>query len=160
MKRLLKLALAGAWLCPVIGFFASCSEEADCSMVVRPMMNGRIYTLDADGYVQNDTLDSLTVTAWGTDSILINREAEVRELTLPLRYTADSTVLVFRYAQDVKDTVLIRHTNTPYFLSMDCGYQMRQILVSVSYTRHLLDSIHITQNEAGSYGQENIRLFY
>lgn len=160
MKQLIKIVLWSAMLCPVIGFMASCSEEADCSMTARPMMNCNIYTLDRDGYVVRDTLDTLTITAWGTDSVIVNNQEEVRELTLPLRYTADSTVLVFHYTGDALDTVTIRHTNTPYFLSMDCGYQMQQSISSVGYTRHRLDSIHITQNEAGIYGQENLQLFY
>jgi len=77
----------------------------------------------------NDTLDSLTITAFGTDSIILNNQKRVHGLSLPLRYTADSTVLVFHYSKDVKikkDTIVIRQKNTPYFLSMDCGYQMNK----------------------------------
>lgn len=160
MKQLIKIVLWSVVLCPVIGFMASCSEEADCSMNERPMMNCNIYQLDPYGYAERDTLDVLTITAWGTDSVIINNQQEVLDLTLPLRYTADSTVLVFHYAELPTDTVIVRHTNTPYFLSMDCGYQMRQSINSISHTRHWLDSIHITNNEAGIYGQENIQLFY
>ncbi len=57
----------------------------------------------------NDTLDSLTITAFGTDSIILNNQKRVHGLSLPLRYTADSTVLVFHYSKDVKikkDTIL------------------------------------------------------
>ena len=49
MKRLIRLILAGVLLCPAIGFMASCSEEADCSMNERAMTNCGIYTIDADG---------------------------------------------------------------------------------------------------------------
>ena len=79
---------------------------------------------------------------------------------LPLRYTVDSTVLVFRYSSATTDTVTIYHTNTPYFLSMECGYQMQQAISEVCITRHRLDSIYVSYNEAGIDGRENIKLFY
>ena len=160
MRQLIRIIFGSLLLCVFIGFTASCSEEADCSMAERPMMNCNLYTLDRDGYAIRDTLDSLTVTAWGTDSIIVNNQQDVRDLTLPLRYTADSTVLVFRYSRNTTDTILIRHTNTPYFLSMDCGFQMKQTITGVRCSYHKLDSISTTNNEAGINGRENIRLFY
>lgn len=162
MKNLIKFVMAGLLLCCFVSLLASgCSEEEDCSMNARALLNCNLYTLDEEtGSVRRDTLDSLTVTALGTDSIIINRERDVKTLALPLRYTADSTVLVFRYEAGRYDTLIIRHTNTPYFLSMDCGYQMKQTVSSISYSRHLLDSIHISDPEAGIYETENIQLFY
>lgn len=160
MKQLIRWIWASLLCCPVISFMTSCSEEADCSMAERAMTNCRLYTIDANGFATNYTLDSLTVTAFGTDSVIVNNQKEVNDLILPLRYTVDSTVLVFRYSRYTTDTLVIYHTNTPYFLSMDCGYQMQQRLTTITHTTHRLDSIHITNNEAGIYGQENIQLFY
>ena len=74
--------------------------------------------------------------------------------------TLDSTVLVFRYSPATTDTVTIYHTNTPYFLSMECGYQMQQAISEVCITRHRLDSIYVSYNEAGIDGRENIKMFY
>lgn len=160
MKQLIKFVLAGILLCPLMGILGACSEEADCSMAGRPMMNCLVYTLDETGMAVRDTLDSLTVTASGTDSVLVNNQQEVRDLTLPLRYTADSTVLVFRYSRHTADTLVVRYSNTPYFLSMDCGYQMQQRLSSVDCTHHRLDSIHISDSEVSLYGSTNLQLFY
>lgn len=161
MKALVKFILFGAILLPTFCVAISCSEEADCSMATRAMMQCYLYTLDPEtNIVSKDTLDSLTVTAWGTDSIIINNQKNVHDLSLPLRYTADSTVLVFKYSEDLTDTLVIRQNNTPYFLSMDCGYQMKQTITSVRYSRHNLDSIRIANKEAGIYGTENLKLFY
>lgn len=67
--------------------------------------------------LQNDTLDSLTVTALGTDSIIINNQKKVHTLSLPLRFTSDSTVFIFYYAYredpTLCDTVYIKQDNTP-----------------------------------------------
>lgn len=161
MKSLVRLIILGAILCPIISIVVSCSEEADCSMTARAMVQCYLYRIDpSTSYVENDTLDSLTVTAFGTDSIIINNQKRVHDISLPLRYTADSTKLVFRYSRNTVDTVVIFHSNTPYFLSMDCGYQMKQAITSISYTRRALDSIDIANNEAGIYGRENLKLFY
>lgn len=161
MKALVKFIITGAFLFPILSVVISCSEEADCSMATRAMMQCYFYTLDPETeVVSNDTLDSLTVTAFGTDSIIINNQKKVHDLSLPLRYTANSTVLVFRYSKTLTDTLVVYQTNTPYFLSMDCGYQMKQSIKDVNYSRHSLDSIRIVNKEAGIYGTENLKLFY
>lgn len=161
MKALVKFIITGAFLFPILSVVISCSEEADCSMATRAMMQCYFYTLDPETeVVSNDTLDSLTVTAFGTDSIIINNQKKVHDLSLPLKYTADSTVLVFRYSKTLTDTLVVYQTNTPYFLSMDCGYQMKQSIKDVNYSRHSLDSIRIVNKEAGIYGTENLKLFY
>ena len=107
-----------------------------------------------------DTLDSLTVTAAGTDSIVANRLAQVTVFSLPLSYAVASTELVFHYVKKVTDTVVIRHTNKPYFISMDCGYQMKQSITSIRYTRHNIDSIYIANPEANINGTKNLEIFY
>ena len=128
MKKLVRLVILGAVLYPIISIAISCSEEADCSMTARPMVNCILYKVDPETqYVKNDTLDSLTVTAYGTDSIIINNQKKVHDISLPLRYTEDSTKLIFKYSRTKSDTMVIHHTNTPYFLSMDCGYQMKHL---------------------------------
>ena len=75
MKTLVRFIMFGAVLFPVFSIVISCSEEADCSMTTRAMMQCYLYTLDPDTkVVSNDTLDSLTVTAFGTDSVIINNQ--------------------------------------------------------------------------------------
>ena len=157
MKKLVKLILLCLIAYPIISIVSSCSEEEDCSMNARP-------TVDRESKrVLNDTLDSLTITAFDTDSIILNNQKRVHSLSLPLRYTADSTVLIFHYSKDPKikkDTIIIYQKNTPYFLSMDCGYQMKQSITGGAYSRYLLDSIYIQEKEVSIYGTENLKLFY
>ena len=136
MKKLVKLILLCLIAYPIISIVSSCSEEEDCS---------------------------LTITAFDTDSIILNNQKRVHSLSLPLRYTADSTVLIFHYSKDPKikkDTIIIYQKNTPYFLSMDCGYQMKQSITGGAYSRYLLDSIYIQEKEVSIYGTENLKLFY
>lgn len=160
MKNLVRIIITCSLATLLASIIQACSEEPDCSMTARGWLQCNFYTLSEDGRAVNDTLDSLTITAFGTDSVILNNQKEVRNLMLPLRYTVDSTVLVFRYSRVTTDTLILYHTNTPYFLSMDCGYQMQQEVTGARYSRHRLDSIYISYNEVGIDGRENIKMFY
>ena len=110
MKKLVKLILLCLIAYPIISIVSSCSEEEDCSMNARPRMDCYLYTVDRESKrVLNDTLDSLTITAFDTDSVILNNQKRVHSLSLPLRYTADSTVLIFHYSKDpkLKKTLLL-----------------------------------------------------
>ena len=161
MKALIKLIIVTIFSYSLAHIMMACSEEADCSMTTRAMLQCNIYSIDPEtGVAYKDTLDSLTITAYGTDSIILNNQKEVINLSLPLRYTTDSTVLVFHYDRRYKDTLTIHQENTPYFISMDCGYQMKQSVTNIRCSHHRLDSVYITNKEAGTNGTENIKLFY
>lgn len=166
IRIFLILVIVGA--CISIG--SSCSDENDCSLAGRPMMYCTLYTLDeiTDDRVK-DTLDSLTITALGTDSIILNNEKNVHTLMLPLRYTSDTTVFVFRYdpkrrPNDV-DTLYIVQQNTPYFQSMECGYMMKQNILGTRFgnTRNSserIDSLRILNKEANTNEIQNLEIFY
>lgn len=171
MKKLINIIFTMMIAYPLLSIaISSCSEESDCSMTGRPMVYANIYKYDvANSKVLNDTLDSLTITAFGTDSIIINNQKKVHDIALPLRYTSDSTILVFHYTRALRDTMVIRQTNVPYFESMECGYSMKQTIVSIAplgYTTankkkyNSIDSTYIKSNAANVNGTENLKIFY
>lgn len=86
MKNLIRLFLILFVAGIAIGTHTSCSEDSDCSIAGRAMINCTLYRMPApsETILQNDTLDSLTVTALGTDSIIINNQKKVHTLSLPL----------------------------------------------------------------------------
>jgi len=160
MKNLVKFILFIAIAGSIIGAgVSSCAEENNCALDGRPTLNCYMYKI-VSNVVKKDTLDSLTVTAFGTDSIIINNQKKVRDILLPLRYTVDSTIFVLHYSKTLTDTIIVRHTNTPKFISMDCGYQMQQSVTMVKYTQHNLDSIYISNEEANTIKTENFKLFH
>lgn len=162
MRKLFHLFLAGTVVYALVNLFFGCSEEADCSMTDnRGMIVCNVCQINPENNItMKDTLDSLTVTAAGTDSIVANRLTQVTAFSLPLRYAVDSTELVFHYVRKMTDTVVIRHTNKPYFVSMDCGYQMKQSITGIRYTRHNIDSIYIANPETNINGTKNLEIFY
>ena len=101
------------------------------------------------------------MTAFGTDSVLINKDAKVTGEQLPLNWTADSTVLIFKYAGTTKkDTIRVYHTNVPTFVSMECGYTMAQTMSKVTYTKNVLDSIYLAYKLANTDAIQNIKIYY
>jgi hypothetical protein len=139
--------------------FVACSEDADCSETARKMMYASFYK--KSNTAVRDTIDSLTVSAFGTDSVLVNLDLNTIGETLPLNWTADSTLYVFHYISSGKfDTINVHHTNVPTFVSMECGYSMAQTLKKVKYTKHVLDSIHLVYSLANSDEIQNIKIYY
>ena len=140
MKNLIRIFLIVVIVGAGISIGSSCSDENDCSLAGRPMMYCTLYTIDEITDLRvNDTLDSLTITALGTDSIILNNQKKVHTLMLPLRYTSDTTVFILWYnpnsptnKKDV-DTLYIIQKNTPYFQSMECGYMMKQNILSTKF---------------------------
>ena len=164
MKNLFPLFILFICSALAIGSFTACSDDS-CSIAGRSMINCVVYTINPEtNEVENDTIASLTVTALGTDSIIINNESNVHTLSLPLTYVSDTTILVFHYdyATDPanSDTLYIRQVNTPYFESMECGYSMLQEIAGVTYTQHELSSITINNTHANVNGTENLKLYY
>lgn len=173
MKNLVRIFLILLCVGGAIGISSSCSDDNDCSLAGRPMIYCTLYMIDPDTKaVLKDTLDSLTITALGTDSIILNNEKKVHKLMLPLRYTSDSTVFIFRYdprrQPQYTDTIYIVQRNTPYFQSMECGYMMKQNILSAKvgkskYTGsqpYRMDSIYIKNKEANTNEIQNLEIFY
>lgn len=160
MKKFVKLILALIIVYPLAGIIMSaCSNESDCSIAGRPMLNCNTFRIKGTQVVK-DSLDSLTVTSIGTDSVIINNQKTVTDFSLPLRYTKDTTTLVFHYSKNIRDTLTIKHSNTPKFVSVECGYEMKQAILKLTYTRHKLDSIRIISNSTNTDGTRNLALFY
>ncbi|MEG1564275.1 MAG: DUF6452 family protein [Bacteroides sp.] len=176
MKIIIRFFLILLVACAAIGFGTSCSDDNNCSLAGRAMMNCEFYHINPNGNkLEKDTLDSLTVTALGTDSILIGKTVingmkRVHSISLPLRYSHDSTVLVFHY--DFKrrpaytDTLYVQQKNTPYFQSMECGYSMKQLIQKTSIRKGKIkgetrmDSIKITNANANINETQNLQIFF
>ncbi|KAA6352559.1 hypothetical protein EZS27_000011 [termite gut metagenome] len=142
---------------------SSCAGEPDCSIAGRSLLRCYIYTYNSESKtIDKAALTQLTVTALETDSVIINAQTNVQDMSLPLRYTKETTVFVLHYnnSNEVTDTITINHRNTSYFLSLECGYEMKQNVTNVKYTKHLLDSISVRSNNTNVNGQENFQLFY
>ncbi len=111
---------------------------------------------------KNVSLDgTLTVTAAGTDSVLVNTESKASKLQLPLSYykDVDSIVLsIVGEGYDLKDTLFVEKTNTTHFESPDCPATMFHVITSVRSTHEFIDSITVTSPYVNYARTENLQI--
>lgn len=114
MKNLIRIFLIVVIVGAGISIGSSCSDENDCSLAGRPMMYCTLYTIDeiTDRRV-NDTLDSLTITALGTDSIILNNQKKVH--TRCYRY-AIPAIQLYLYSGTIQIVLLTKKMLIHYIL--------------------------------------------
>lgn len=103
---------------------------------------------------------AVTVTAAGTDSVLINQESGLSAMELPLRYTSTRDTFVVRYSDTMIDSVYVEHENIPHFISMDCGMGMYYHIAGVSSTHYAIDSIKLVNQDVNYDAAEHIKIYY
>lgn len=114
MKNLIRIFLIVVIVGAGISIGSSCSDENDCSLAGRPMMYCTLYTIDEITDLRvNDTLDSLTITALRTDSIILNNQKKVHTLMLPLRIPA---ILLYLYSGTIRIVLLTKKMLIHYIL--------------------------------------------
>lgn len=113
MKNLIRIFLIVVIVGAGISIGSSCSDENDCSLAGRPMMYCTLYTIDEITDLRvNDTLDSLTITALGTDSIILNNQKKVHTL---YRY-AIPAILLYLYSGTIRIVLLTKKMLIHYIL--------------------------------------------
>jgi hypothetical protein len=115
-------------------------------------------------YNQNGKTVSMTgtisVTAAGTDSVLINQESAPSQFQLPLSYTHEKDTFIVHYTERMIDSIFVTHANIPHFLSMDCGTGMYHTIEAVSSTHNAIDSLSIVNPNVDYETKENIKLYF
>ena len=107
-------------------------------------LNNTVYTkykLMGDNKTLKDTLTISTKKIEGTDSVLINKDVNVDSFSLPMSYSQNEDVLLF------KDTVTVSKENRSHFESVDCSPSFFHTITDVKTTHNYIDSIVINQKE-------------
>lgn len=120
----------------------------------------------ADG--QPISVDSLDIYGVGVpgDSLLYAAGTVLSNVYLPFRSTSDVTSYCFHYAQrgidDIayNDTITFTYTSSPYFASEECGAMLQYTIKDMKYTRHLIDSIEITDSIVTNTDIERIKIYF
>lgn len=150
-------------LLPLLGL-GSCSNT-DCPLQNTVSCHYSIYS-SATGSLLS-LPDSLTVRA--ADTTLLNRIHGVSTFSLPMSYVRPADTLYFRFANasaSRTDTVVISHTNTAHFVSLDCGTSYYHKITganvkaaSTSGSLCTIDSIVVVNPDVTYDLSENLRLY-
>lgn len=106
--------------------------------------------------------DTLTVLACGTDSVLVNRSLDTKDIFLPLSYHAPvDTFILLNYGEGytLRDTLFVAKSNDIYFESPDCPTVMMHTIKSVRCTNEYLDSVSLVDPKVNFTETTHIRLF-
>lgn len=100
------------------------------------------------------------------DSLLYNGTSSLSAIYLPLRSTTDRTAFYFHYNQpgldndDLNDTLTLTYSSKPYFASEECGAVVTYRIKSLTYTRHLIESVELTDSLITNTDIERIKIFF
>ena len=114
--------------------------------------------------------DTLTVTALGTDSVLLNKATGINSVDLPVNYVSASDTLIFHFTRSTGTTdyqIVMHHTNEPYFESAECGTAIFHSVPKIELTQSAsteatpfkIDSIGITNKKINYDKTENFKLY-
>lgn len=148
-----------------VGFLmlmVSC-ESIDCTLNNVVTCNFAFYGAEGDAVAVNDTM---TVTAEGTDSILLNRGTQIGSFSLPMSYWQDEDVLNFSFKSASSDYTLemvlyLKKTNVQHFESPDCPTTMFHELEEVYFETNtpFVDSVVIVNKAVNYDALENVRIY-
>ena len=142
-------ALAGLYSCDTI----------DCTLNNTVVMTCKFYQ-DGKAVQLHDTL---TVTAAGTDAVLVNRKYNASSLALPLSYfNPEDTILlnITGNGYAVTDTLWVEKTSYNHFESPDCPVNMFHNITGVRSTHLFIDSVTITRPEVNFIEYENLQIHF
>lgn len=108
--------------------------------------------------------DTLTIKAAGTDSILINRTANARNVELPFSFTASEDTLILEFINEAQqlrtDTIWIAKDNLPHYESPECPAAMFHYVTNVRSTHTLIDTVYVVNPNINYNASENFKIYF
>jgi hypothetical protein len=106
--------------------------------------------------------DSLTVYGLNmATNKLYDKSKSITIAQLPLNASLSHSTFIIKI-NGITDTLELRYTSYPHLISKECGYTFYHNLQSDSlvYSRNIIDSVYIRNNNITTLNEENIRIFY
>lgn len=157
MKKILIILIC------VLTLLTAC-DSFDCSINNTVALTMGFY--DAEGN-EVRLVDTLSVTAVGTDSVLFNRGVNRHDVSVPMSYYKDCDTLVLTLTGKdelgneylLRDTLRVWKTNVENFESLDCPVNMYHTIIAAEATGTFIDSVAIALPKV-EYGEdENIKVY-
>lgn len=108
--------------------------------------------------------DTLTVSAVGTDQVLVNKLSGKSEMTVPVSYYAETDTLVLHLCDDddmeATDTIWMDKVSTPHSDDPGCPYHVWHKVTAVRHTHYLIDTIIIVHPDINYDGLENLQIHF
>lgn len=146
------LALAGLTGC----------ENIDCTLNNVVLCHFSFY--DSETKQSVILLDTLTITAEGTDSVLLNRAVNKKEVGVPLSYYQERDTLNFiiltKDAGVFESSIILRKSSRVHFESPDCPTTMFHNISEAKVSGSaVIDSVVVSRREVNYLQDENIKVY-
>ena len=131
----------------VYGFYAS-AREGDGNFVA-----GSAITVG----------DTITITAMGINTVLANKLVNKSDASVAVSYYGDVDSLLFTFGDEDftgYDTVYVYKENIAHLDDPSCPAHMWHRITEVRSTRHLLDTVLISNPDINYNGLENLQLYF
>lgn len=140
MRKVIGLALAALLL-------AGCSS-IDCPLNSR--VSATYKFAGATGRVSSVSVTTTTDEAEGNDSVLINQQASIDSVSLPMSYARAEDTFRFYFTAEgdttLCDTVVVAKQDQPHFESVDCNPAIFHTITGVRHTSNAIEKIDINNN--------------
>ncbi len=123
------------------------------------------YSMTTHAKIALDSISIGGVNAPG-DSLLVNNGRGVSSVYLPFRSSRQTSSFFIHYEQKdlsspaLNDTITFDYTSFPVFVSEECGAMYHYTITNTSYTRHIIDSVSVTDPVITNIEMERIKLFF
>ena len=134
----------------------SCSSGA-CVDETVPSVKAVIYSSETGKTVSCDSI-IVTAPAIGGDTVL-TKEKSISDFIFTLDPSNTMSTMVFKL-NNIKDTVTITYTTSPYFVSDACGYTFCHSITGITWTGNIIDSIKLANKSVTTNVKSNLRLYY
>ena len=164
MKRSRARAIRHFTASAVTVLAAAACETTDCPLNNVVRCNYGFYAVTDEGEAAVTLPDTLTITAAGTDSVLLNRGVNARETDLPVSYTAAEDNLVFHLTDTAgrtrRDTIWMKKENLPHYEAPDCPASMFHLVTGVRCTHRFIDSVVIANPNINYDPSEHFKIYF
>ena len=133
---------------------SGCLDEPDCVSSATNFANVTFYKLDT---AVVDTVDINSLTAAGSDSVLISDQDNVSTFKLPLNREATSSLFTFDIKNVGIKTLTLTYQVNQRLISEDCGVEI--IISDLGYSQSGFDSIRVLNTILVEEIDEDIRIF-
>ena len=150
MKHKLLLILSGLLM------LAAC-ESYDCTLYNYVGMYGKFYQDGAEVALK----DTLSITACGTNKVLLNRAVGKSRFDVSLSYWQEEDTLVLSVKGEgylIRDTIWVTKSNQVHYESPDCPTTYFHTIQDVRSTHQFIDSITVIRSSVNYETTDNLEI--
>ena len=144
------------------GFVTSC-DLLNCTEYSSILFSMQICSPQGEDAALSDTL---TITAAGTDQILLNKQLGASLIQIPLSYTAQTDTFYLNIngrseerEYEMTETLYVSKTNEQFFESPDCPTRIFHTIEKVWSEGVFVDSASIVDAKVNFYDVTHVKLF-